>query len=363
MWSVYDTFMLLTGIVCCVVAVLPVPGVAMRRRLGFGAFGFGIVALSLITGSLTSFTYPSLVMAGPFLAAAVGAAVLVEGWRKTRRNRLSEGAALGPTPEGSDTHEPASASDTRESASASGGDDGATSASGALEPARAGDSVARSAARAASGLWARAMVLLRSGGAHGGIAHGGLVAGAIGLVIAVWLVSALTGSLGTGAIVSSLLYAVVLVLVATNRRRGVVAAAVVVATCTVPFLIGTVVLNGTVTFPSSSALLAWLEYVQFGVLVGAWLVVRERDAATLLLAPAVVVVVFGWRLALALLGVPVTFGAGALPSLLLAAGEAAAIVGACWLARGITQKLRREVLIDDMPDDIPVAAAAQQGGA
>jgi hypothetical protein len=344
MWSVYDTIMLMTGIVCCIVAVIPAPGVAVRRRLGFAAFGFGIVALSLITGSLTSFTYPSLVMAGPFLAAGVGAAVLFEGWRKTRRGREVEGNATVEQRSAvvvehvRDVAEPAPDL-VVEQASAGGN---------AAERVPVDSIVASSAARTASELWPRVLTFVRSARTHGGF-----VGGAAGIVIAVWLVSSLMGSLGTGAIVSSLFYAVVLVLVATNRRRGIVAAAVVVATCTVPFLIA------TVAFPSSPALLAWLEYVQFGVLVGAWLVVRERDAATLLLASVVVVVVFGWRLALALLGVPVTIGAGALPSLLLAGGEAAAIVGACWLARGITEKLRTGALIDQ----IPVAAAAQQGGA
>jgi hypothetical protein len=75
-WSIYDTLLLLSGLITAAIAFLPIPTIPSKTRAIAGATGGGIVLLSLILGNMSSFTYPSVVMVAPLIALAVGGVVV-----------------------------------------------------------------------------------------------------------------------------------------------------------------------------------------------------------------------------------------------------------------------------------------------
>lgn len=83
MWSVYDTLVLLTGIIVAAIAILPVAGIPAGTRLKSAAIGGGLILLALFLGSLRSFTYPSIVMGGPVIALLVLGAVVADGLKRS----------------------------------------------------------------------------------------------------------------------------------------------------------------------------------------------------------------------------------------------------------------------------------------
>lgn len=105
MWSIYDTFVLATGIVVLAIAVVPVAGIPASTRLWSGAIGGGLTLLSLFLGSLRSFTYPSLVFAGPLIAALALGAVIADARKRTNPNQAGlpfDQSASGPLPSGAE---------------------------------------------------------------------------------------------------------------------------------------------------------------------------------------------------------------------------------------------------------------------
>lgn len=82
MWSIYDTCILITGVISLVVAVAPLQGISPKHRLIGGAVGGGLIVLSLVLGSLTWFTYPWFVFIMPFVAALLVVAVIYQAVRR-----------------------------------------------------------------------------------------------------------------------------------------------------------------------------------------------------------------------------------------------------------------------------------------
>ncbi|WP_395245248.1 hypothetical protein ACGGZK_05440 [Agromyces sp. MMS24-K17] len=81
MWSIYDTCILVSGLITAAIAVLPVKGIPPRTRGISAAVGGGLVLLSFLLGSLSSFSYPPLVVAGPIIAGLAAAAIVVQAVR------------------------------------------------------------------------------------------------------------------------------------------------------------------------------------------------------------------------------------------------------------------------------------------
>ncbi|NLA35770.1 MAG: hypothetical protein GX868_08775 [Actinobacteria bacterium] len=75
-WSVYDTFLLLSGLITAAIAFVPIPTIPSKTRVTAGAVGGGIILLSLILGNMPSFTYPAIVFAAPLIALFVGGVVI-----------------------------------------------------------------------------------------------------------------------------------------------------------------------------------------------------------------------------------------------------------------------------------------------
>ncbi|MET4160029.1 hypothetical protein [Agromyces sp. PvR057] len=82
MWSIYDTCILITGMISLIVAVVPVHGISSKHRVIGGAVGGGLILLSFVLGSLTSFSYPGLVVVMPFIAALLVGAVISQAVRR-----------------------------------------------------------------------------------------------------------------------------------------------------------------------------------------------------------------------------------------------------------------------------------------
>ncbi len=70
-WSIYDTFLLLSGLITVAIAIIPIPTIPAKTRVTSGAVGGGIVLLSLVLGNMPSFTYPAIVMGAPLIALLV----------------------------------------------------------------------------------------------------------------------------------------------------------------------------------------------------------------------------------------------------------------------------------------------------
>lgn len=155
--------------------------------------------------------------------------------------------------------------------------------------------------------------------------------------LAMWLLSALMNpGIDPLTAAAAFVYAGVLLVLARTPRLKAIAAGLVLAFCAVPLTLSSLE-------PASFAVLAaWLGYLQLGVVAWAWLIARGHDAVCFLLAPAVVVVAFGWELVIAVtfrmfLGGPIAFGAAALVAQL---GSAALVVAACWIGRWIDSRVR-----------------------
>lgn len=112
MWSWYDTMILLSGIILVVAALLPLPGMTPKNRLLFGVAGGGLVILSFILGSLSSFRYPSALVIAPVISIAVVVGTVVAANRSARsaahlneqvsRLQSSEGSAVAEQPQPAD---------------------------------------------------------------------------------------------------------------------------------------------------------------------------------------------------------------------------------------------------------------------
>jgi hypothetical protein len=75
-WSIYDTLLLLAGLITAAIAFIPLPTIPSKTRVIAGAVGGGIVLLSLIVGNMPSFTYPSGIFVAPLIALAVGGVII-----------------------------------------------------------------------------------------------------------------------------------------------------------------------------------------------------------------------------------------------------------------------------------------------
>lgn len=84
MWSIYDTMILVSGLIVLAVAILPVQGIPQRTRVVSGLVGGGLILLSLLLGSLSSFSYPRMVLVGPLIALAAAGGILAQA-RKLNR--------------------------------------------------------------------------------------------------------------------------------------------------------------------------------------------------------------------------------------------------------------------------------------
>ncbi len=99
MWSIYDTCILLSGVITAVIAVLPLSGIAMRTRAGAGLVGGGLIVISLFLGNLPTFRYPSIVLIGPLIALCVLGAVI---WDARRDHGTDAGRQFDETASGAD---------------------------------------------------------------------------------------------------------------------------------------------------------------------------------------------------------------------------------------------------------------------
>ncbi len=83
MRSVYDTLVLVTGIITAVIAILPVDNIPAGTRAKSAAIGGGLIVLALFLGSLRSFRYPSIVFLGPFIALTALGAIVANARKRT----------------------------------------------------------------------------------------------------------------------------------------------------------------------------------------------------------------------------------------------------------------------------------------
>ncbi|MCI4658198.1 variant leucine-rich repeat-containing protein [Cryobacterium zhongshanensis] len=91
-WSSYDTLLLVTGILTAGIGLLPVTGVPARTRGLALAIGAGVIVMSIITGNMQSFTYPSQVSFGPVLPIIVAVRVLFVA-HKARKSSAEDSEA------------------------------------------------------------------------------------------------------------------------------------------------------------------------------------------------------------------------------------------------------------------------------
>jgi hypothetical protein len=112
-WSGFDTAILIAGILTLVLAYVPSTGASARSRLGTAALGIGIVIVALVTGNLSSFTYPSEVFIAPLFPVIAGVVMTRRTRMKADVERRVEAVRAAPllTPMPA-----AEANDTRESA-------------------------------------------------------------------------------------------------------------------------------------------------------------------------------------------------------------------------------------------------------
>ncbi len=84
MWSVYDTLILITGVLTAAIALIPMVGIEKKTRVTAAAIGGGLIVLSLVLGSLSSFSYPSIVVVAPVIPL-IAAGAIVKAARDTER--------------------------------------------------------------------------------------------------------------------------------------------------------------------------------------------------------------------------------------------------------------------------------------
>lgn len=147
--------------------------------------------------------------------------------------------------------------------------------------------------------------------------------------------AALAPSAPALAAVGYLVYLVALLAPRTTVRRKTVSAAMVGIFCVLPAVLDAIDPSRFISVTG------WLVFVGYGALVLSWLLVRERDPATYLIAPLALVAAFGWYAALVALvtltGLP---GDSVLVRLATAGGTSAIVVGGCWLARAASLRRR-----------------------
>ena len=80
-WSDYDTSILMTGIIVLALAMIPGTGLKTTRRLVTGVSGVGAILVSLVTGNMQAFTYPSIVTVAPWIAAIFLVAFIIVALR------------------------------------------------------------------------------------------------------------------------------------------------------------------------------------------------------------------------------------------------------------------------------------------
>lgn len=89
MWSIFDSLILVTGVIIAVIAILPIANIKAGTRVWSALGGGGLVVAALVLGNLRSFRYPSFVYIAPVLAVLVLGAVVADA-----RKRGSTGAGL-----------------------------------------------------------------------------------------------------------------------------------------------------------------------------------------------------------------------------------------------------------------------------
>lgn len=82
MWSIYDTMILVTGIIVAVIAIVPVANVKAAARLWAAVIGGGLIVAALTLGNLRSFRYPSFVFIGPVVALLALGVVVAEARKR-----------------------------------------------------------------------------------------------------------------------------------------------------------------------------------------------------------------------------------------------------------------------------------------
>ncbi len=103
MWSIYDTCILLSGVITSVIAVLPLRGIPIRTRAIAGLVGGGLIVVALVLGKLSAFRYPAIVLISPLIAlSALGAVV----WDERRDRGKDAGRQYDETASGADPEAP-----------------------------------------------------------------------------------------------------------------------------------------------------------------------------------------------------------------------------------------------------------------
>ncbi|QPE04977.1 hypothetical protein IT882_02315 [Microbacterium schleiferi] len=92
MWSVYDTLILITGLLTAAIAAIPVEAIEKKTRIIAVAVGAGLVLLSFVLGSLQSFQYPGLVVIAPVIPL-IAAGAIVKHAKDVEKFRATVGEA------------------------------------------------------------------------------------------------------------------------------------------------------------------------------------------------------------------------------------------------------------------------------
>lgn len=122
-WSIYDTLLLITGVLTAAIALIPIETIPPRTRVTCALIGGGVLVLSLILGNMPSFTYPGLVVVAPILPVLAGGAIV-----KTALDRRALDASMHPDTGAPAAHQYDEAGQARP---------GATTTVSTTEPARA----------------------------------------------------------------------------------------------------------------------------------------------------------------------------------------------------------------------------------
>jgi hypothetical protein len=116
MWSIYDTLILVTGLLTVGIAVIPIATIEKKTRVTAVAVGGGTILLSLFVGSLQSFQYPALVVIAPVIPLVVAGAIIKHA-KDLQRFHESQEPPVADNPNATDSDpEPSSAPDPREDA-------------------------------------------------------------------------------------------------------------------------------------------------------------------------------------------------------------------------------------------------------
>ncbi|MCX6501576.1 MAG: hypothetical protein NT132_04070 [Microbacterium sp.] len=99
MWSGYDTLLLVTGILTAAIALIPIPTIEAKTRISAVAIGGAVVVLSLILGSLASFTYPALVTVAPVIPIVAAGAIAKSAWERQKHRDAASRGEPGATPQ------------------------------------------------------------------------------------------------------------------------------------------------------------------------------------------------------------------------------------------------------------------------